>query len=434
MKITKFKIHSATFALSLLLSNISLAASSIWPSEFMVQEKKAVFVDIKTINSKWVYEADNNFLKTESCLDVALEVEGHPVLLLKSSDQVTIDGKSIKIFHPVKTNDNFDTPVNLFILDQLTSTGTHKICVNSEISPKLDRTTFMNINYNSGLFTEGFLPANMRFDSFNGSVEIDVVSAKPYSVFTNGTVKRKTQNSFFVELLKNSTSSALFIDLVPTQKVIEKTFPVVLKNGRTLQVQLYSEKGDIGESFLLSFEQKIKRAFPIIESRLGDFPYTNYVFKAISRNVEGAFAGAAALQERYNTIDLVVHEIGHSYFLANVKPLRGVDVWLHEGLGRWASKYETGTEEFVPNAPKINLTTSWLLQQQIYDAHATGFVILKALDFKLKDVGGISPFLQKIFLKYQNKALSTEEFFVELENLTGQSFTKFKQHYFEGLK
>lgn len=419
----------------ILIYQLSVAASDLRllpQTSFKISStEKVVLVDIVEQNVAWIYNPEDRILKSTTEINFKMAEDGFPALLLSLNDKVFNGDEELKISGSLRELQGNATPGNLMYIKTLRTAGEHRLKVVSQFTVPPNRVTFMNINYGMGRFTEGFFPANLRYDTFQVRLNLSIVGSTKMSVFTNGNLEKKSNQEFSIDFSGPFNSSTFYLDMVPEDQVVQRQFQLRKMNGNPIQFTAYAEKGDLGESLLLSTEQKIRASFPKVEAKYGDFPHSRFLYKMSSRSFEGAFAGAVALRPNYNTVDLAVHEMAHSYFLANVRPLRGSDMWLFEGLGQWASKFEQGNIELVPDFEKIELSKNWLLQIQEYDAHEGGRTILAALDFKLRNQGGLFAFLPRIFRKFQGQAIDTATFFNELSQITGDDFTAFKAHYFQ---
>ena len=137
----------------------------------------------------------------------------------------------------------------------------------------------------------------------------------------------------------------------------------------------------------------------------------------------------------------IFHELGHSWYMQNLSPAQGDDMWLYEGIGMWAPSYlPAGNENRDPKFNQyIDLSANPYSLSSTKYMHDVGPAILSEIHRQLQHKGGLLKYLKEIYVfkmregGIHNRTLSTKEFKSLLEQFSGENFNEIFSYYFNNL-
>lgn len=414
------------------------------PTSFQYENRNFVPVDIRQQNVFWSVTEDLSFVEARSETIFSIQETGSPFLLLNpnaTGDLVSKNGKE-----PFKVKEMAASPFtksNFYYIDKVLKPGTYVVQFQYSFIPDPKMSSFLPIDYNNHAFAEAGIPSNYTYDHFKLTLDITINSetTNKYHLITNGSVtKGDKPNTFYAKYPSHLTSMSFFMDIVETGKVIENRFETTSIGNNKVDVLVYSTWSDVAVE---AYKALIDWEFNEIEKIFGPYPYPYIILKTVGAesptNLAGAFAGAMLLPIDYT--GEIFHELGHSWYMQNLSPAQGDDMWLYEGIGMWAPSYlPAGNENRDPKFNQyIDLSANPYSLSSTKYMHDVGPAILSEIHRQLQHKGGLLKYLKEIYVfkmregGIHNRTLSTKEFKSLLEQFSGENFNEIFSYYFNNL-
>jgi hypothetical protein len=245
-------------------------------------------------------------------------------------------------------------------------------------------------------------------------------------------------NTFYAQYPSHLTSMSFFVDIVESSKVIESKFETTSITNNKVDVLVYSTWSEVAVE---AYKALIDWEFIEIEKVFGAYPYPYIILKTIGAesptNLAGAFAGAMLLPIDYT--GEIFHELGHSWYMQNLRPAQADDMWLYEGIGMWGPSYlPVGKENRDPKFNQyIDLSANPYSLSSTKYMHDVGPAVLAEIHSQLQCKGGLLKYLKEIYAfkmrdgGIHNRTLSTQEFKLLLEKLSGENLDDIFSYYFK---
>ncbi|GAC28974.1 hypothetical protein [Brumicola pallidula] len=437
----------ALIILSLCVSCLVQAANSdsdfqYAPVSFQDENTTFVPVDISQQNVFWSVSDDLSSVQARSETIFSIQERGSPFLLLNPSTTGALVSNSGKEpFEIKKMTASPFSKSNFYYIDKVLEPGTYVVQFQYSFIPDLKMSSFLPIQYNAHAFGEAGIPSNYVYDHFKLTLDITINSqtSNKYQLITNGSVTTGDKpNTFHAQYPSHFTSMSFFIDIVEISKVIESKFEETSIGSNKVDVLIY---GTWSEVAVQAYKELIDWEFNEIEKVFGPYPYSYIILKTFGAesptNLAGAFAGAMLMPIDY-TME-IFHELGHSWYMQNISPAQGDDMWLYEGIGMWAPSYlPAGKENREPQFNQyIDLSANPYSLSSTKYMHDVGPAILSEIHSQLQCKGGLLKYLKKIYeFKMRdggihNRTLSTKEFKLLLEELSGENLDEIFSYYFK---
>lgn len=401
--------------ISILFLSLNLFAK---PSNFYSGQKKAVFVNFIKAHSEIVYDLENKENYALTTIEFFQDEEGYPLFdLVQNVDYAIINGKNSEAFDIFTPNQE----TILKLLNTKLKEGYHTLILKNKI-----RT---NVVYNikgtglqSGFFTsdlddrsylEKYLPTNLEYDQYEITFDVRVIGTNVNHVlYTNGTVIEIAKNHFTVKYPLFFQSSSLFFHLVDENRFPEEKFSYRSLDGRIIPITLYTRS----EGQLSSFKKKILITLENLEQELGSWPHEGLiVFGSGMGGMEYCGATVSDLMS-------LSHELIHSYFARGVMPQNGNAGWIDEAITSWL-------DDGMPMKKKLTFKKSGMASHSEFtrttdkQAYTKGKDFISYLNFRLKNMGGLKPFLVRLLEEKKFQNIRTEDFLEFLNLNTGIDFT-----------
>jgi hypothetical protein len=447
-KINMFRVNLRLFTLiffSLCFSCFAHAVDSDFlyaPDSFQDENRTFVPVDISQQHVFWSVSDDLSFVQARSETIFSIRERGSPFLLLNPNTTGALVSNSGKEpFEIKKMSASPFSKSNFYYIDKVLEPGTYLVQFQYSFIRDFKMSSFLPIDYNQHAFAEAGIPSNYVYDHFTLSLDIKINSqtANKYQLITNGTVtKGDKSNTFYAQYPSHLTSMSFFIDIVETGKVIESRFERTSIGNNKVDVLLYSTWSEVAVE---AYKALIDWEFNEIEKVFGPYPYPYIILKTIGAesptNLAGAFAGAMLLPIDYT--GEIFHELGHSWYMQNLSPAQGDDMWLYEGIGMWAPSYlPAGKENRDPKFNQyIDLSANPYSLSSTKYMHDVGPAILSEIHGQLQCKGGLLKYIKQIYefkmrdAGIHNRTLSTKEFKLLLEQFSGENLDEIFSYYFK---
>ena len=411
------------------------------PTSFQDKDRNFVPVDISLQKVLWSVAEGLSSVKAQSETTFSIQETGSPFFLLNPNATgalVSENGK--EVFEIKKMTASFFSKSNFYYIDKVLEPGTYVVQFQYSFIPDLKMSSFLPIDYNKHAFGEAGIPSNYSYDHFKLTLDITINSqtANKYQLITNGSVTKGDQpNTFYAQYPSHLTSMSFFIDIVETGNVIESRFERISIGNNKIDVLVYSTWSKVAVE---AYKALINWEFNEIEKVFGQYPYPYIILKTIGAesptNLAGAFAGAMLLPIDYT--GEIFHELGHSWYMQNLSPAQGDDMWLYEGIGMWAPSYlPAGKENRDPKFNQyIDLSANPYSLSSTKYMHDVGPAILAEIHSQLQCKGGLLKYIKQIYeFKMRdggihNLTLSTNEFKLLLEQFSGENLGEIFSYYF----
>ena len=399
-------------------------------------------IDIEQQHVSWLIAGDLTSVEAVSELTFSVEEAGYPVILLNpnSTGSIVSKGESAPVTLKKMDASPFSKS-NFYYIDKILEPGTYELQLKYSFNPDLEKSYFLPIQYNKHAFGEAGIPSNYSYDHFKLTLDVTIKHPTPdkYRFITNGIVTPgETTNSFRAEYPPHYTSMSFFIDVVDSEKVIERKFQKPSIDGREIDFLVYSTWSEVAVEV---YQALITWDFPKIEKTFGPYPYQKLIIKTFGAesptNLAGAFSGAVLMPIDYANESF--HEFGHSWYMQNLSPALGDDMWIYEGLGWWAPNYLRASRN--DRDQKFNQyidmsANPYSLSSNLW-IHEAGAAVLAEIDGQLQCKGGLLKYLREIHTYkmrdggIHNRTLSTREFKALLEEYSGENLDEIFTYYFK---
>ncbi len=389
-------------------THAQLAASARLPRSFPTSAGRAVFVDFQTADYAITFDGDTKSAQVTATIRFVASEAGLPVFdVVEGPTEVSLDGLAVESLE-VKTPGN-ETTVRVARRDVLP--GAHTLVVRVPLKNLVEfrdggvRSAFWTSDLEDRRFLERYLPANLEFDQVKMTFQVTFKGLAPgQKVYTNGkTQARRLGTSELVRITypEYFTSSSIFFHTVPEGVTEDLRFVLKSVDGRDVPVTLYLNKSILGGS-LDQLRRLTTEVFHELEGDYGAWPHASIVvYNAGSGGME--YCGATI-----TSVSALGHELFHSYFARGVMPANGNAGWVDEALASWR-------DEGYPSSSSMS-GTSRMSSRPTYTrstdtaAYSFGQRFVSYLDGKVKDKGGLKPFLRQLVETRKFSPLLIEEY------------------------
>ena len=399
---------------------------------------KVIFVDF--INAKYELKFDvaAQAATVFSEIEFVADDHGLPVIILNQPVRSAhLDGKGVRLARRKSP----DGAACFRVLSKSVSPGKHVLTVESRIAKKgpygcpvtwiesdrvecifnmsdLDRSGFGR----KGEFLGAFLPANYNYDHFRMSFSVTVRNTRvPHSVFSNGTVSRKSKN-WQVEFPEFFTSSCPWFHLGPKDDyscISNEAFP--FSNGRRIPIRAYTKRKwlEDEELCLEEFVKSTQEFLNQLEESFGPFPHDSVTIFAEPGD-KGGMEYAGATKTKLGSLR---HELDHSYFARSVIPVNGNAAWIDEAIAMWGDKGYRSRDKLPLTGANMGRRSPYIRTTHS-KAYSVGRQFLAHLDYVFKKKNkkrGLKVFLAQYARQKRFQSVSVSEFQTLLEGFHGES-------------
>lgn len=392
------------------------------PDHINTGNSKAVFIDFETANYFIQFDIKKKkaFVKTEIYFNQ--DTAGNPIFdLVEDVLDLRVNGKKVKV-----KEINSPDRVTKYKLAQITlGPGAHRFEIKSEIKENLSfekggvLAGFWMSDLSDRTYIEQYIPTNIEYDQYQMNFNIEFIGAKKkQKIYTNGLLKKLSENSFSIKYPTYFTASSLYFHTATEGRFKEVKANYKSINGKNIPILIYSKNS----WNLNTAKERTLKTLAELENKWGAWAHSSFI---------AYIAGQGGMEHSGATITsmrALEHEITHSYFARGVLPIDGNSGWMDEAIASWRDGgYKT--------AKKPNFNSASMASHSQYKrttdrrAYTQGANFMAYLNHTLTNIGGLEKFLELMYTKYIHKSIHTETFRKELESFSGLNFeADFKQY------
>jgi hypothetical protein len=419
------------FLLGLLVSASALAQKndlSHRPRSFSTQAGgRAVFVDFVSADYAINYNSQSKASTVVATINFNAPEAGLPVFdSVEVPTSVVLDGvpaDSLQVRTP-----GGETSVRVITTE--VRSGSHTAVISVPLKALVEykdggvRSAFWTSDLDERQFLERYMPASFEYDQVKMTFSVSYEGGKSrQKIYTNGVVKEEKRLGKSVTKITYPpyyNASSIFFHTMPEGTSSEVTFSLRSVDGRNIPVVIYYVRSIMGGS-LDKLKTKATEYFHELEGDYGAWPHPSLtIYNAGSGGME--YCGATMTDS-----GSMGHEMFHSYFARGVMPANGNAGWLDEALASWRDDgYQTLTT--LSGSSRMS---SHPYYTRITDdaAYSFGERFMSLMDGKVKEKGGLKPFMRYMVEKRVFAPLFVEDFIKEMSSFYGisveQDFRKY---------
>lgn len=407
--------------LGLLMSGTALAQKNDLthrPKSFTIPQGKAVFVDFISADYAISYKRDTKEANVVATIKFDAPEAGIPVFdSVEAPTSVVLDGTLTESLQ-VKTP---STETTVRVMNKAITEGSHTAVITVPIKSLVEfkddgvKSAFWTSDLDERKFLERYMPANLEYDQVKMSFTVSFQGFKgKQKIYTNGNVSEKSANVYSITYPEYYNASSIFFHTVPEGTTDEVRYTLKSLDGRVIPVVIYNSRTLMSSSSALErLKTSATEVFHELEGDYGAWPHPQLiVYNAGSGGME--YCGATI-----TSASALGHEMFHSYFARGVMPANGNSGWMDEALASWRdNNYQTlgslsGSSK-MSSRPYYTRTTDTA-------AYSFGERFMRFLDGKLKDKGGLKPFMRHMIENRLFSPIFVEEFIKEMNEFYGVS-------------
>lgn len=404
----------------------------VLPSSFQSGAKKITFVDFIEATHNITYDLTKKIAFTKSVITFRQEEVGFPVIdLVETPTSVVLNEISVSSF--VATTPLRETQIR--VIDKELSPGTHSITLEAPITTLVDfrnnslKSAFWYTDLNDRSFLEQYLPANLEFDQTPVVFNIEFIGlTQKQKIYANGDVKWHSDTQASVTFPNYFTASSFFFHTAPEGSFLEIDYEYPSINGRSLPIKIYTPL-NAGSNQLTKGKENLANILAELEANFGAFPHPNLlVYLSLPSFGLGGmeYSGATV-----TSMEALSHEIFHSYMARGLMPANGNAGWVDEALASWR---DSGYPSRSSLSSSVNLSNAGpYIRKTNRAAYTHGANFMSLLNFKLKDKGGLKPFLKSQFEKNMFTTFTISSFIESMEEFFETALMPdFQKHTYKG--
>jgi len=399
------------------------------PNKFKFEKKDAVYSDFQRVHSEIQFQLDGQMANVISTVEFMTKEDGYPIFdLVPEILSAEINGEQITV-NTIKSPRKETT---YKYINKRLPAGHHKLVLHSRIKKSLQfNNSYVNFatwmsDLSDRQYIEQYLPSNLEFDQYQLTLDINLKSSTKISehiLYTNGEIISEKENQYSIVFPKYFTASSFYLHLTKKGRFPTENFIFNSISGKSIPVTLYGKS----KWSISGVQSKIKSILKELEMNFGAWSHpTLTVYIAGLGGME--HSGATVTSE-----SALGHELTHSYFARGVMPINGNAGWMDEAIASWR---DSGYKSV--NSPNFSSTSmSSHSQYRRYTdrkAYKQGANFMAYLNNRLSNHGGLKVFLNQLHGHYTHHNISTNLFKKELENFSGENFTKEFNRYIFGNK
>jgi hypothetical protein len=392
---------------------VSFSAIAVPPNFKFDGARKAVYVDFLKAKYDVVINKIGFFSGTSTTIEFDQKETGNAIFALRVDPQgLRLDGKEVH-FERISSPGNESEYV---AISEESAPGKHTLTLGSSLPTSLfgKPEIYFQMRDLWGQFLERFLPTNDEFDQYamEMNVTLKLGNAADYTIKSNAGVTRLSDNQWNLKFPPYFNTSAVFFHLFRTSKYQYRESAYVTGSGRILPISLYGDK----TQNLADYEAKALNVLAELEADYGEFAHPRLLVYA-----QGASGGMEYSGATESSMVSLGHELFHSYFGRGAQPGNGSSGALDEGLASWRDYDYFNVHE--PDFKKGHVAGHSVYTRNT-DKHSykQGRQFFGYIDQKLKDQGGLKPFMKYFFNKYKHQIYYIEDFRREMNSFTGRNF------------
>lgn len=422
-------------AIVLLISSYVFASSndpSRIPKSFNTSTGKAVFVNFTEANYFINYDLINKnaWIKAEIKFDAP--EAGFPIFdSFAEPTSIILNGS--KTSATLTQTPSRETSVR--VVNTAIGIGSHTLQIEVPLRDLVEfkaegvKSAFWTSDLSDRKYLERYMPANLEFDQVKMNFQVKVIGAKAkHTIYANGEQEIIDDSTFKISFPSHFTSSSVYFHMVPQGSMEELRFSLKSIDGRNVPVVVYTAKSFFRTTTKVDrLKTAVTEIFQELERDYGAFLHNQIiVYEAGLGGME--YCGATMTEFR-----ALGHELFHSYFARGVMPANGNAGWVDEAFASWRDDDYYRSE---------NLRGSSMMSSHPYytrstdtDAYGFGKRFMSYLDGKLKDKGGLKPFMRHMVDKKNFSPFFIEEFIQDMNSFYGMNLDpEFKKYTFGSKK
>lgn len=375
--------------------------------------RNAVFVDFVKAQYQVNIEANGIFSNVQTKIEFDQAKKGSVLFNFRGDPKhLRLNGKPVEFEH-------ITTPrkeAEYIALAKETLPGRHTLTMSTQLPTNLfaKPDVFFKMRDLWGQFLERFLPTNDEYDQYaiDMFVTLNLHDAKAYTIRSNAFVTRISDYQWKLKFPPYFNTSSVFFHAFKTSKYQHRHSAYVTSSGRLLPITFYGDKSQDLEVYEATTVAVLKE----LEADYGEFAHPHLIIYAQGNSGGMEYAGATD-----TSLVSLDHELFHSYFGRGALPANGNTGAVDEGLASWRDYGYFNVQE--PNFKSSNIAgRSVYARNTDKRSYKLGRQFFAYLDQKLKDQGGLKPFLKHFFQKYKHRTYQVNDFQQELNQFTGKNF------------
>lgn len=268
--------------------------------------------------------------------------------------------------------------------------------------PKL-RFVFGLSDLNRARYAEAWLPANLPFDQYAISLEIEIINTMAaHSVITNGALTDLGLNHWQISFPGRSSVVSPLLEIRASDTLIKQTDTVVLPvSGNTVTIEAWKPT-----SSAVNLTTQINAIKLLLADNEAD--YGAYLHDG---RFVAFFNGGGGMEYEGGTTTstgALAHEVFHSWFARGIKPASQADGWWDEGF---TSFHEGGADDAIPfdySDPSVLLCSRDPWQRHTpSNSYSDGSNFWKGMA-SLLGVANLNALMGDLYDKYKGNPVSTQ--------------------------
>lgn len=417
-----------TFLSSMLLALLTLPLSAQsdktdlekLPPSFETRSGRAVFADFTRAHYEITYDtlSERALVKATIALKTA---EAGRIIFDSHSEPTLVKIDGIETSAALESTPDKTSVIRVLTLSR--ASGEHILEVSVplervlEFSPEGVKSAFWMGDLEDRNYIEKYLPTNYIFDRVPMIFTVKFLGAPHQKIYTNGNVKRLSSEEFKITFEEGYNITCPYFHTSPEGSFHEQEFVFDSLDGRKIPGLIYlplSESDPKGK--LDRIQATTLKVLNELEADYGPFPHQSLTIYNNGPSGGMEYSGATITSE-----SALAHELFHSYFARGVMPANGNSGWIDEALARWRDRGYSRISSLEGSTKMAKLGTYARLTDRA--AYTFGERFMSFLDNKVKDRGGLKPFLRHLVETKTFDPMSTEEFIEEMNAFYESDFT-----------
>ena len=321
----------------------------------------AVPIDIQSIEAVFTFDGSTETASSDATITYTVgPTAGNPIFDLRQTiTQAWLDGVLFSVAQLSHHSFGVDPFTDLRVIQSVQGAGSvHTLRVqydlaipNSQLGgsylpaidwsagPKL-RVVFGLSDLNRARYAEAWLPANLIFDQFSISLEIQITNTMAaHTVITNGAVTGLGLNHWQIAFPHRFSAVSPLLEVRPSDTLIQQSDIVWLPvSGKTVTIEAWKP-----QSSMVDLGAQINNIKNLLTANENDYgPYLH------AERFVAFFNGSGGMEYEGGTTastGALAHEAFHSWFARGIKPASQADGWWDEGFTTF---HDDGANDAIP--------------------------------------------------------------------------------------
>ena len=387
----------------------------------------AVPIDIQSISAVFTFDGAGETAFADATIEYIVGPDdGNPIFDLRQDiTQAWVDGVVFPIGQLEHHEFGSGTFTDLRVIEDVQTAGSvHTLRVlydlaipNCELggyAPALEWTAGPRLTFVFGLsdlrearYAEAFLPANLIFDQFSISLEIQINNTvAAHSVITNASITNLGPNHWQLEFPARFSAVSPLLEVRSTDTLVQQTDTVLLPvSGITVNIEAWKPTGSV-----INLTTQINNIKAFLADNEND--YGAYIH---GDRFVAFFNGGGMEYEGGTTTGTgpLLHETFHSWYARGLKPAGQADGWFDEGFTNFHDAGADDSQAFDFSDAPILLCSRDPWQRQTPDnAYNDGSRFWRGMASML-GVSSVNDLMSELYETHNGKPVSTaniEEF------------------------